>query len=229
MSTAHTLAGDVTSASTTSDRRTSRTAGVIALVAPLVMVAGAAVWASSGTDLDAAVTDGTVGDYLAQVAAAPAPVYLHVLLWILGAPLLGLATLLLVRRHAMGGTHGTVATAAAHLGVATAVVCFSIWFALLELRGASGAEDLAHVLGFLASRIDWIATVLLIAVAPAAVSWAQGGRTWQRILSTLAAGLGIVALIGLLLQAEAAIAIGFVMVPVGLAWFVATGITELRN
>ena len=229
MSAAHGPRDDVTSASTTGNDTTSRTAGVVALVAPLVMVAGAAVWASTGTDLDAAVTNGTVGDYLTQVAAAPSTVYLHVLLWMVGGPLLGLAILLLVRRQDIGGTHGVVATAAAHLGAAMAIVCFSIWFALLELRGASGAQDVVHVLGFLASRVDWVATVLLIGVAPAAVSWARGGRTWQRILSTLAAGLGVIALIGLWLQAEAAIAIGFVEVPVGLAWFVATGITELRR
>jgi hypothetical protein len=61
----------------------------------LVMVAGAAVWASTGTDLDAALVNGTVGEYLGAAVEHRSALGVNLTLWMFGVGLLGLGGVLL--------------------------------------------------------------------------------------------------------------------------------------
>lgn len=221
------------------EAETSNSAGlrwtaVAAILGSLLMVAGAAVWSASGADLDLALQEAAMTGYLVDAAEQDTLLVVNLSLWIFGAISLGIAGTAL----AVLGERTHPATAAARLvytgGAALAVAAFVTWLALVRLAGnvtdPASVEPLADALGFIASRADWIATVLLVGVGPALLSFA-GRDTWVprwlaawSFLTLIAAVLTTVAMF-----AGGLSTYGFVIVPVGLGWTIGAGVVALRT
>ncbi|MBK9176788.1 MAG: hypothetical protein IPM46_10745 [Flavobacteriales bacterium] len=159
-----------------------RMAGAFSIVGALTMLAGAATWASTGTDLDAALMTGTVPEYLINTHSKTGALALNIALWTIGAVLMCAGG---VQLAALGRSHPQPAALAAFayaVGAASAIVFFPLWYGIivgLSPAQAAGADvsAFAIALGHGATTADWLATVMILAVGGMAVAHA-GRDTW---------------------------------------------------
>ena len=209
-------------------------AGLTAIAGALLMLVGAALLQIAGVDLDTAVEDRAITNYLIDAAAEEKLLIANLSVWIAGVTLLAVAGASL----SMLGDRAHPATSAARTlyaaGAPLAVAAFVVWFALIKL--AAGTVDpaadtsLAETLAWIATRADWIATIMLVAAGPALLSLAGRGTWVPRWL----AGWGAVAAIAGILTAIAIFAgglttYGLLVVPVGVGWTIAAGVVALRT
>lgn len=213
----------------------SRAAGITAIVAAVTMLTGTAFWVASGTDLWAALEGDTIGEYLTDVAANSTLVTANLGFWILGAILLGLGGIMLSTLGDQDSPATAVARFAFTAGPAASIVFFSVWLGMvLGLAPAFVAGDqveaVALALGHAIVIADEFATALILSLGGAALAVA-GRHTWvPRWLfrwAMLSAVLGVLAIVALIVDALATLA--FAIVPVGIGFMIAAGITALRH
>jgi len=212
-----------------------RAAGITAIAGAVAMLVGTAFWAASGADLDAALEDNTIADYLTDAAANGTVLTTNLGFWIFGVTLLGLGGILLSRLGDQGSPATAVAQFAFTAGPAAAIVFFSVWLGIVlglapaHVAGAQ-VEATALALGHAASIADWIATVIILSVGGAAIAVA-GRDTWvPRWLlrwAGLTAALGVLAIVGLLVDARTTLAMP--VLPVGIGFMIAAGVTAIRR
>lgn len=210
-----------------------RSAGITALAGAATMIAGAILWASTGTDIDAALAAGNVAAYLADAAANSTVIVANSSIWIVGALLLGAADVQMAAVSRVRTSASRLAHYAAVAGASIAVVAFVVWLALVT-QLAPGAdqvsEPLAATIAWIASRADWIATVLLVAIAPAAIAVGAADDwmpTWLSRWPGLALVAGLIAVVAMFIGGLSTY--GFLIVPVGLGWIIAAGVHLLRH
>lgn len=209
--------------------------GAMAPIGALVMFAGAATWASTGLDLDAALTDGTVGDYLVDAADNMSALTTNLSLWMFGVVFMVAGGIGLSRIAPSDSAVANAARGSFMVGGALALAAFSIWMGIVrELAPAHAAgTDLAAVgaaLGQAATIADWVATALIIGVGPALISISGKGSwvpRWLFVWSAVALLASVISIIGLYTDQRATIS--FINVPIGLAWMIAAGIVALRH
>lgn len=213
----------------------TRTAGVAAIVAALTMLTGTGFWAASGADLDAALEHGRIGDYLGAAAADSTMLTLNLGFWIAGVVLLGVAGNLLVGLGDKDSAAASVARFAFTAVPAAAVVYFSVWLGIvLELAPAHLAgqqvEATARALAQAVSLADWIGTVVILALGGAALALSGRGSwvpRWLLVWAMVSAVAGVSTLAGLVLDMRTSLALP--IVPIGLGFMIAAGITALRR
>lgn len=213
-----------------------RAAGIMAILGGVTMLTGSAFWAVSGTDLDAALEADAIGDYLTDAAANSTLLTANLGFWILGVILLGLGGIMLSTLGDQNSPATAVARFAFTAGPAAGIVFFSIWLGIvLGLAPAHIAgeqvEAIALALGHASSIADWVATVIILSLGGAAVAVAGRGTWVPRWLfrwAMLTAVLGALSIVGLIFFARNA-ALGFPVVPVGIGFMIASGITALRR
>lgn len=214
-------------------RSRSRIAGYFALAGPIVMLAGVACWVASGTDLDRALADGDVAGYLTAVEGARSLVVANLSLWILGVILLGIAGIAMTNLDVRDRASALIAGLCYLVAVPLAIGSFAAWLALvvqLPAEASAAQVAVAEVVGWFASRSDWIATVLVVGAGPALVSTAGRGDWvpgWLFGWGLLAAVAGVLTVLALF--AGGLTSYGFLVVPVGLGWTLAAGIILLRG
>lgn len=213
----------------TEARATPRMAGLILASGAIIMLIGTALWASSGADLDRALDSGDMAGYLVDAAASAAVLYANLTFWIVGSTLIGLGGYLL-------SFHGTrVASRAARmiygLGPALAVTSFVAWMALIRLATGSGTSlELADTLGFFASRLDWVATIILVAVGPVLLAISSRGTwmsNWLYRFGLIAGVAGVITAISMVTGGLTTY--GILSVPLGIGWTVVAGIVAARQ
>ncbi len=212
-----------------------RAAGATSIAGAATMLTGTGFWAAAGADIDAALDDGTVAEYLVEAAGSTTLLTANLGLWILGVVLLGIGGLLLARLGDADSPAAAVARFAYIAGPAAAIVFFSLWLGIvLGLAPAHAAGEAvvgtAAALAHAVSTADWVATILIVAVGAAAV--AQAGRDtwvprWLFNWALVALAAGGLAIVGLLVDARSSLAMP--VVPVGLGWTIAAGITAVRR
>jgi len=214
-----------------------RAAGITVIVGAVAMLVGTAFWAASGADLDAALEDNTIADYLTEAASNSTVLTTNLGFWILGATLLGLGGILLSRLGDQDSPATAVAQFAFTAGPAAAIVFFSVWLGIvLGLAPAyvAGAqvEATASALGHAVSIADWIATVMILSVGGTAMAVA-GRDTWvPRWLfrwAVLTAALGVLAIVGLIVDSRTTLALAMLIVPVGIGFMIAAGVAAIRR
>lgn len=224
-------AGVVTGQTSTSPGVTR--AGVTAIGATVTMIVGAVLYRSSGTDLDAALDDGTVLAYLAEVADVSTIAVANLSVWLVGALLLGLAGVQLASLSDAPSPARRAAHSVYVAGAAIAVVAFVTWLGLVtQLAPAAEqvAEPVAALVGWIASRTDWVATTLLAGFGPPLIAYA--GRhgwvpTWLARWSVATAAAGVLTAVAMFTGGLTTY--GFLIVPVGLGWMIAAGTVALRT
>lgn len=212
-----------------------RAAGFTAIAGAVSMLVGSAFFVASGAGLDAALEDSTIGDYLTDAAANSTALTANLGFWILGVMLLGLGGIMLSRFGDQDSSTIAVARFAFTAGPAAAIVFFSIWLGIVlglapaHVAGAQ-VEATALALGHAASIADWIATVVILSLGGAALAVA-GRATWvPRWLfrwAMLSVAFGALAIVGLVTDARTTLSVP--IVPVGLGWMIAAGITAIRR
>ncbi len=210
---------------------TRRVAGIAAIAGGACMLIGAALWAASGADLDAALADGTMSEYLVDAASSTGLLVANLSFWIVGVTLIAIAGTALTAMDREQGVIHAAARTTYLIAAPVAIAAFTAWLALVRIAGnATTSPALAESLGFFASRADWIATVLLIGFGPLLVAMA-GRETWVpkwlARWSRVAAGAGLLTVVAM--YTDQLSSYGFLIVPIGIGWTIAAGIVALRS
>jgi hypothetical protein len=193
------------------------------------MIVGAVLYFTSGTDLDAALADGTMAAYLEDAAGAQRQLFANLSVWLIGAIGLGVAGHSLAARTPHPAS--TIASQIYTVGAGLAAMAFIAWMSLIRLAGLGSADvGLAEAIGFVASRADWAATVMLIGFGPLLIAVGGAGSwvpRWLLIWSFLAAVAGTLAIVSLYTNETGTY--GMLEVPVGLGWMLAAGAVAMRH
>ena len=211
----------------------TRLGAYTALAGSACFIIGAAIWVASGADLDLALANGEVSNYLLTAGEVRPLLVANLSFWIVGALLLGAAatamTNLCTRRRAIA----QIALMCYRTGVPLVIVAYTAWLALvvqIAPETSPAAVLLAETLGWFAAYADWISTVLIIGFGPALISlagrgdWVPLGLARWGIATTITGLLTIVAMF-----ANGLTSYGFLIIPVGLIWMIWAGIILLRR
>lgn len=211
----------------------TRLAGLAALGGALIMIIGAVLYFSSGTDLWAAVDGGDMAGYLEAVGGVKAQLVANLTFWIVGVLVLGTAVNamanLCVQRQTLAQVARVLAGAAVPLAIVAFIAMLSIVVQIAPDRSPVSVA-MANVIGWIGIRSDDLATALIIGFAPMAIAlaakdeWLPGWLTWWGYLAGLVGLLSVV-----VLYIPGMGQFGFLMVPVGMGWMIAVGLVLLRR
>jgi hypothetical protein len=208
-----------------------RFGGVLLSAGAAVMLAGAVVhFSEPRLAIDGILDHGDISDYLAGVAETKSTAYANLVLWIVGVGLLGLGgTALSTAGDSSRPAERALARFAYAAGPTLAWVAFLVWIALV--RAAPSLDPVtAESLAFIASRVDWLATTLIVGVGPALLSTLLGIwilPRWLRLWGVVAAGASVLTWIALV--AGGLESYGVLIVPLGVVWSLVTGIVTWRR
>jgi len=217
-------------------RRTAmRVGGLTAIVGSLCALTGAALWASSGTDIDKSLVSNQIAEYLIAAGEHRVVLVANLSIWIVMAFLMGIAAMAMAGLAEGRRLLSDVARYCYHVGVPLVVAAYVAWLAVV-LRVAPettpAAVATAEALGWFASYADWIATMLVIGIGPTFLAlagrgtWAPG---WLVKWSYLTAVAGCLTAVAMLTGGSGLSTYGFVIIPVGVFWMMAAGVVLLRN
>jgi hypothetical protein len=222
-------------AASQADHAAFRLGGYAAIGGAVTMIIGAAILMASGVDLDLALATDDMADYLVAAGEAQSLVVANLVIWIVGVLIFGVAGTAMTAVCTRRRTVAQVARYCYWAAVPLVVAAYVAWLALVVQIAPDNSQTavlIAEVIGWFASRADWVATILIISVGPALISLAGRGDWVPKWL----VGWGIVALFPGLLTAVAMLtggngltSYGLLILPVGLSWTIAAGIVLLRR
>jgi len=211
-----------------------RIAGLLSFAGAVLMVVGAALWASTGTDIDAALVDGTIEAYLTDAAEHREVLIANLSLWILGVLVLGAAGSAMACIEGGAPLLRDLARLSYWSGAGLALSAFLAWLAII-VQGSPAPDPVevavAEVVGWYAYRADALATALIIGIGPAFVAFA-GRRSWVPgwllAWGVLAAAAGVFSVVPYYLTAIP-LAAAFLIVPIGIGWTLAAAVVLARS
>ena len=208
------------------DRKTLTFTGYVSIAGAVSMFIGAACWGASGADLWQALANNQMETHLSQLTSAKQLLVINTAFWVSGVLLLATAgTLMSGFCHSNPGP-AQMGMVFMRTGASIAIVAF---LAMLSLTFYPSSVEVASSMGWLGVRLDDIGTMLIIGFGPLCLSIAGTGdwvAGWLRIWGILAGLAGFIALIGLL---TGNFPLGFIIIPFGLGWMIAAGITLIRK
>lgn len=212
---------------------TLKISGYTSLGGAIIMVIGAALWGTSGTDLWAALDAGDVAGYLVAAGAVRGQLVANLTFWIVGVVILGVAGAamanLCVKRRAMG----QIALACIRTGVPLVIVSYIAMLAVVvQIAPDASATSvaIANVVGWIGVRADDLATALILGAMPFFLALA-GRDEWMPVwLARWGYLNGIVGLLSLVvLYIPPLRGLSFIIIPLGVAWLIAAGIVLIRR
>lgn len=215
------------------EKSAARIGAVTTLIGSVCMLSGAALWGTSGADIDLALNQQDMAGYLTAAKAAQPQLIANLSLWITGVLLLGAGASMMTFLSRENKVITLLARYNYWIAIPIVVVSYVAWLSvvvrLAEHEPASVAA-VAEAVGWFASRADWIATVLVLGTGPFLISLA-GKNSWVpqwlqiwSYLTLLMGGLNITAMYFGGLPTY-----GFIIIPVGMGWMVAAAVVLLRK
>lgn len=210
-----------------------RTSGLFALIGAITMLIGTVAWGSTGTDLWAALENGTMAEYLSAVTNVKTQLVINATFWGLGVIIMGMGITGLAEKPATNPVLARIASKCAQTGVAMGVISFILMLSLaIQIAPDISPEavQMANVIGWIGTRIDDVATILIIGVGPFCLSMAgrqQWVPGWLKTWGIIVGLASILAFAGLFVTALSGLAI--LLVPIGIGWVIAAGITAFRH
>jgi hypothetical protein len=215
--------------------KTNRFGGYTAILGSICALAGAALNLASGADLDVALASGDMSQYLAVAGENTVMLVTNLTLWIIMVLLMSSAATVMASlgesRPAMARTGLLCYSTGAPLVIAAYVA----WLALVvQIAPDTSPQSvrMAEVVGWFASRADWVATILVIGIGPTLLavagqdSWAP---RWLVRWSVATAVAGLLNAIAMLTGGSGLGTYGFAIIPVGVGWMIAAGVVLLRR
>lgn len=211
----------------------SKIGGYTTLIGSLCMIAGAALLGISGADLDKALYSGELAKYLATVNENITVVKANLSLWICGVILIGAGATMMASLSTQRPFFAKLAQYNYWIAIPLVVAAYVAWMALvvqLSPGNWGSSAALAEVVGWFASRADWIATILVLGTGPVLISLAGKNEwipRWLYIWSFIALVAGL--LNGIALFAGGLGTYGFLIIPVGMSWMIAASIVLFKQ
>jgi hypothetical protein len=218
----------------TSKHTVALVGGMCAVAGSVCAVTGAALLAASGADLDVALTSGEVADYLSLAGQRKPLLIANLTIWILMAFLMGCAAVAMTLLSEAHRLLSDLARYCYYVGVPLVLAAYTVWLAIVVQIAPANTPDavlLTEVMGWFASRADWIATILVIGLGPTLLasagrdSWAPLWLVRWSVLTSVAAVANAIAM---LTGGAALSTYGLVIIPVGVGWMLAAGVVLLR-
>lgn len=212
---------------------TAKLGGYATLTGTVLMLIGAALWGTSGTDLWAALDTGDVAGYLAAAEGVNGQLVANLSIWILGTFIIGIAGTMLAALSTRRRTLAQIALVCYRTAVPLVIVSYIAMLAVVvQLGGATSATavSLAEVVGWIGVRADDLATALILGPAPLFIALAGHGQwvpTWLLRWSYLCGAASLFSLVVLYLPGMGSL--GFIILPIGMGWMLAAGVVLLRR
>jgi hypothetical protein len=201
-------------------------AGGVSIAGAVSMLIGAAFWGASGTDLWQALATGQMEDYLSQLPAVRQLLVANTSFWVLGVLLMATAGTLMAGISTSNTGLAQMAKVFSRAGASVAIVSFVM---MLSIAIVMPSVDVATIIGWIGTRLDDIATMLIVGFSPLLLSIAGKGDWvpgWLTVWGYLAGIAGLLVIISLL---TGIVALGFIIVPFGIGWMIAAGIVIVKK
>jgi hypothetical protein len=201
-------------------------AGYISIAGAVSMLAGAALWGASETDLWHALASNQMESYLSQLEPVKHLLVANTFFWILGVLLMGTAVSLMSGFCSSNTRLAQLTMVFIRSAVPVAIVSFII---MLSLAIHPPALESAMNIGWIGTRLDDLATILIIGASPLFLSiagktdWVPG---WLAVWGYLA---GIAGLLGVISLLSGVFLLGFIILPFGIGWMIAAGVVLIRK
>ena len=147
----------------------TRLGGYTAIGGAVTMIIGAVFYFSSGTDLWSALAVGDMVGYLVAVAEVKTQLVVSFTFWILGVLILNTAGTMLAESCRQRRAWAQVAMVCFRTGVPLAIVSFIAMLVLVVQIApdtSATAVSIAKIVGWIGTRADDLATVLIIGGGP---------------------------------------------------------------
>lgn len=217
------------------DRSVARWGGITAIAGSICAVTGASLLFSTGADLDIALATGEIATYLSSAGASAGALAANLSVWIAMVFLMGVAGTAMATLGRTNAFPARLGMFAYWTGVPLVTSAYVAWLAIV-IRIAPDSSPVAlavaEAVGWYASRADWVATSLILAVGPALVARAGDGvwaPRWLQRWTWLSLAAGVLNLLALLTGGGGLATWGFLIIPVGVLWTIAAGIVLLRH
>lgn len=214
---------------------TTRVGAYTAIGGSVCAITGAALWGASGADIDQALAGGDIANYLTAAGESTHLLVANLTVWIAMALLLGIAatamTALCERRQMIA----RVAMVCYWTGVPLVIAAYVAWLAVVVQVApdtSPAAVLVTEVVGWFASRADWVATILIIGIGPALISLAGRGDwapAWLARWGIVTAFTALLNAVAMLTGGSGLATYGFLIIPVGVGWMIAAGIVLFRR
>lgn len=199
----------------------------------LIMLIGAALWGTSGTDLWAALDGGDLAGYLVAAGGVRGQLVANLTVWIVGVLVLGVALTSLAEMPARRPFATRAARMCLRAAVPLVVVSYLAMLALVVQIAPDTSDtslEITRVVGWIAVRADDLGTALILGATPLFISLAGQDEWVPSWLARWGLVCGVTGLISLtLLYFPGWVAYSFVILPVGMGWLLAAGIMLWRR
>ncbi|MEZ5040726.1 MAG: hypothetical protein R2828_12550 [Saprospiraceae bacterium] len=207
--------------------------GYTAICGATLMIIGAGLMGSTGTDLWVALDQNDLAPYLTAIGKNKPILIANLSFWIAGVLVIGMAESILTTLSTQRPGFALAAKACFRTAVPLAIVAFLAMLSVLVQIAPDTSEtaiSIAKVVGWIGVRADDIATALIVGAAPLFISMAGRGNWMPNWLTNWGYLAGIIGLFSILVLFITSLApFGIIIVPVGLGWLIATGIVLLRR
>ncbi len=214
---------------------TTRLGAYSAIGGSLIMIVGAALGIASGADLDLALASGDTASYLTTAGAASQMVTANLIVWIIGVIIFGVAGTALAALCEQRQMMAQIARYSYWISVPLVIAAYVAWLTIVVQIAPDNSPTavlLTEVVGWFASRADWIATILILSCGPALISLAGRDEwvpTWLVRWGYVAIIAGLLNAIAMLTGGSGLLTYGLLILPVGLGWTIAAGIVVLQR
>ena len=205
---------------------TSKIAAITVLIGSICMIAGAILMGISGADLDTALDRNELTNYLTIAGDNKTLLIANLTIWIIGVILIGLAATLMANLGASKKVLSRIVCYNYSVAIPVVVIAYSAWLAIVVRLTSHNLQEsvvLAEILGWFASRADWIATILVLGIGPLLIS--LSGKNywvpkWLLVWSYFTLFTGFLNFVAMF--AGGLTTYGFLIIPVGMGWMIAS-------
>lgn len=214
-------------------RTTARFGAYTTIIGSMCMIIGAAIWASTGADIDLALDNNDMAGYLEQIVDNRYLLLANLSVWIIGVIFIGAGATMMANLSVSRPVRAALAKYNYWIGVPIVVIAYVAWLSIVARLTPDSAPDvavLAEMMGWFASRADWLATILILGTGPALIAGAARSDwmpRWLAIWSIICFITGVLNAVAM--YAGGLTTYGFVIIPVGMGWMIAASIVLFRK